>query len=766
LLGAASRPVFFAARGPRFRAPETRSMRSIRPSLFALLFAAAPLTAQSVGPDVIVGDLPDVSNYGSASGVYAYSVGTTSCNVGNANLSWVSSTNQHPVIACSLYRVKGGRIEQVGISWLKHGFTALTGSVCNSCNNPGTGSLLGVGCSDPYSSGLNGNYGNLGPRFEVNPFTGYFPYPFTMNPSGSTTTRGRIQVASADVDPALNAGATYFVEGHYVTPDDAAAGNHFNNASYRRVTIANDANRTMTLQDNTVREAHAIAAWRQVDSGVSLRNVDVPGEGRFVVGYRATSLGGGQWRHEYAVQNANSDRAGGAFTAYLPAGVSASNLYFHDVAYHSGDPQGGTDWAATNVAGASVSWACTTPPPSNAANALRWGTLYNFAFDANAAWLPNVEIGLWKPGSPASVATTLCKQPTNSGAPFSGGAGYTSTSVAYDFVDASTGANGPVGDDSGQVVTLPFPFVLYDVPLTQLVVSTNGYVAAPSEPANVYTNTAIPNSGQPNHLIAAYWDDLEVAGGGGAATGWCRTLTTGVAPNRRFVIHWNDAEIYNTSNKLSFQIILDEGTHDVTITQIATSAAATGGGATRGIENATGTAGLQLSYNAGGSAVAGTSVRLNYTPPVWGHSADLSLVGDGSTANPFVWNVVSDPNVPVTLMVDVAPGPIDIVNFGRVEIGLTPVHAGDRGRDRALRRLRPDGGHVVVQRVVVDAAGFADADPAGRDRRLLPSARVVLRRAERLRAPHEPRGLLTAPGFAAERLARRGGPLSDRAAAA
>lgn len=637
------------------------------------LFLSSTASAQSTGPDVIVGDLYDLASHGVSGTTHAYSVGTISCNVGTANLSWVSSTNQHPVIGCSLYRVKDGRMEQIGISWLKHGFTALTGSVCNSCNNPNTGSLLGVGCSDPYSAGLNGNAGNLGPRYQVNPFTGFFSYPYASGPSGaSATINGRIQVAAADVDPALNVGATYFVEGHYVTPDDAAAGNQFNNASYRQVAIAADTNRTLSFVGVTAREKHAIHAWKAVDSAVSIKNFDVPGEGRFIVAYKPIALGGGMWRHEYAVQNSNSDRAGGSFSVALPAGVSATNQYFHDVSYHSGEPQLGTDWTAAATTGSSASWTCTALPPATSGNALRWGTLYNFAFDAPASWLPDATIGLWKAGSPASISATICRNPTANGTPVAGSGAYTMTSVPYDYIDASTGTNGPTGDDSSTTVTLPFPFTFYDVQLTQLVVSTNGYVAAPTQSGTLFQNVAIPTAATPNHFIAAYWDDLEVAGGGGAATGWCRTLTTGTAPNRRFVIHWFDAERYQTNNKLSFQIILDEGTSAVTSTMISTSVGATGGSATAGIENANGTAGIQQFLNNASGAVAGTSVRYVFTPPVWGPSADLALTGDGSTGNPFRWNVVSNPNSPVTLFVDTAPGPIDVPGFGRIELALSP----------------------------------------------------------------------------------------------
>ena len=33
-----------------------------------------------------------------------------------------------------------------------------------------------MNCSDSYSAGLNGAQSGLGPKFEVNPTTGVFPY--------------------------------------------------------------------------------------------------------------------------------------------------------------------------------------------------------------------------------------------------------------------------------------------------------------------------------------------------------------------------------------------------------------------------------------------------------------------------------------------------------------------------------------------------------------------------------------------------------------
>src|ERR1043165_5159148 len=66
----------------------------------------------STGPDVIVGDIYEVMNFGVVNGVIGYTVGTRSCNVGTQDLLWLSYGNQHPVIAQNMYRVKSGKIEQ------------------------------------------------------------------------------------------------------------------------------------------------------------------------------------------------------------------------------------------------------------------------------------------------------------------------------------------------------------------------------------------------------------------------------------------------------------------------------------------------------------------------------------------------------------------------------------------------------------------------------------------------------------------------------
>jgi len=182
------------------------------------------------GPDVIVGDLPSMAQFGSAGTQVGLGVGTTSCNNGDQPLDWFALPNtDHPVIPQNLYRMSGGasnndRFEQVGQSWMKHAFEALENNACGfGCNqsNCSPGAQLCVGCSDPYSASLNASQGGLGSRAWVNPFTGVFPST-ANNHSGHvhTGTSHRILVEGSDLNTTLNPGATYYAESQYITPHE------------------------------------------------------------------------------------------------------------------------------------------------------------------------------------------------------------------------------------------------------------------------------------------------------------------------------------------------------------------------------------------------------------------------------------------------------------------------------------------------------------------------------------------------------------------
>ncbi len=381
------------------------------------LLGPTPVSAGQVGPDVTVFLLSDTSNYGMAGGIRGYSVGTTSCNIGDAPLNWCDNNGgcgagttdeDHPVIAQNMYRLKSGRFDQIGASWLKHGFvsTNSTNAACGTCTQPPLGgNQLGVGCTDPYGSGLNGGR-PLGPKSQVDPTTGVYPFPHAGG-SGSQAAvwNQRVAVAQTDLDAGANPGARYFVEGHYIAPDDAAAGNGLNNASYREVTV-NASTFNLSFSGTTVQRKSAIEVWATIDPGVEFFTIDLPTTPvqRFNVARRVTDLTGGVWHYEYAVHNLNSVRAANRLSIEFFGPTTFTNTGFHDVDAHSGEPYDTADWPPVTAA-ENISW--QTPAfatPANA-NALRWATMYNFWFDATRPpeEIEDHRLGLFTAGSPSEM---------------------------------------------------------------------------------------------------------------------------------------------------------------------------------------------------------------------------------------------------------------------------------------------------------------------------------------------------------------------------
>jgi len=182
--------------------------------LFGGLTARAQNNTCEAGesPDLIIGDIQEKARYGVVGDITSFSIANNTCNQGTCQANWNASTAEHPVFAQNMFRLKDDRFEQIGQSWVKHGFTALQQTLCSTaCLAAGSGANLGVNCSDPYSASLNGSQARLGPKFEVNPATGVFPYPPTNGSQTGDEIYKRLQVHTNDLDPALNAGAKYFV---------------------------------------------------------------------------------------------------------------------------------------------------------------------------------------------------------------------------------------------------------------------------------------------------------------------------------------------------------------------------------------------------------------------------------------------------------------------------------------------------------------------------------------------------------------------------
>lgn len=377
-----------------------------------LTLAASQAQAQAendggVGPDVIYSNVTSVQNFGAIGGIRGYILDSFTCNVGTQNLLWGDSHAGTPVLAMNVHRLLDGRLEQIGMSWVKHACCAAAGSGCGMACNGAGGSVLGIGCRDVYGTGWNGIQSRLGARSNINAYTGDL---VPASNAGGDAIFKRLQVRESDLNLS---NALYFVEGVYVASDDAPAGNSLNNASYRRANVNGSFDISPT--GTTFVSVPAIFAWRDhgngadtPDASVEVIEVDIPDEGRFYLANKVTDLGGGSWRYVYAIYNLNSHRSAGSFSVPISSGVTVTGIGFHDVDYHSGEIYDNQNWSVLLEPG-SVTWASPESFQENPnTNALRWGTMYTFWFEANTApEAAEATLGLFRPGIPQSVSVTV-----------------------------------------------------------------------------------------------------------------------------------------------------------------------------------------------------------------------------------------------------------------------------------------------------------------------------------------------------------------------
>ncbi len=495
------------------------------------------------GPDVIVGDMPSMVQSGSSGTQVGLAIATTSCNNGTTELNWNAlPSTDHPVIPQNLYRMSGGatnndRFEQLGQSWLKHAFTALQQNACAfGCAASGTGTRLGVGCSDPYDTSLNGSQTGLGSRAWVNPYTGFFPggtdvngQPVSRDHTGHTHsgTSHRILVDAANLNTTLNAGATYFAEAMYVTPHEYAwcishpgECNMDNNVSYRRFNVTGTTTFTFSAAAATVRTQPAINAW----TGATVKQIrPATDDGIGYVAYKVSGPVNGIYHYEYAIFNQSLDRSIQSFSVPMNCGVTLSNVGFRAPLNHPAMALDGSlnstgysnaAWTPSQTT-AAMTWNSETFAQNQNANALRWGTMFNFRFDSDRPpQTAMATIGFYKTGSPMTVAIDV---PSAACSPVQvttavsrkvhGTAGTFDLNLPLTGVPAVESRSGGTGGDHTIVVT----FNNNVVSGSATVSAGNGSVSgSPAFSGNTMTInlTGVPDGRQPTMTLATVMDSF------------------------------------------------------------------------------------------------------------------------------------------------------------------------------------------------------------------------------------------------------------------
>lgn len=365
--------------------------------------------------DVSLSALSSIQSAGHAgtfpTGQVALSMSTTSCNVGAVDVPWLAPMEEdHPLIHMALYRLMNGRFEQIGVSWMKHGFFALSNPGCiGPCVNPSDGSYLAISCNDTYGVSNNQDRNYLGPRDEVNPFTGRWTCSgshFSGGVADCSRRHGsgghgvldhRLVVNDADL---ANAGATYYYEGWYIVRGDE---NLPNNWASRACTMSWNGTAwvfSTPSGGNAIRPDAALTRWGDQST---LFNVAAD-DGEALLAVTTTDLGGGIYHYEYALLNQTSDRQVSSFSIPVEGVAGITNIGFHD---HDGT--GANDWVGTVKSGRLV-WEMQADPN---AETVEFGYMVNFRFDAAAAPADlDATLGLFKPGIGSEV-TAPTRGPTN-----------------------------------------------------------------------------------------------------------------------------------------------------------------------------------------------------------------------------------------------------------------------------------------------------------------------------------------------------------------
>ncbi len=239
----------------------------------------------------------------------------------------------------------------------------------------------------------------------------------------------------------------------------------------------------------------------------------------------------------------------------------------------------------------------------------------------------------WTPGSSGSVTITVSasKAGFTSGSDTVTGTVIISYSyddtVTYDWIDATVGTDtGITGDDSYATINIGFDFTFYENTYSSVKVSSNGYLTFGADGTD-YSNDPIPSTTDPDDFIAPFWDDLYPPGGGAICY-----LLSGTSPNRKLTIEWYEIPHYSyRSGAVTFEVTLYESTNEMVFQYqdvvFGSSTYDYGRSGTIGVENATGSAGTQYSYN---TASLSDSLAIRFYLPL---AAPFIYVSQDGTCN-------------------------------------------------------------------------------------------------------------------------------------
>ncbi len=181
---------------------------------------------------------------------------------------------------------------------------------------------------------------------------------------------------------------------------------------------------------------------------------------------------------------------------------------------------------------------------------------------------------------------------------------YEANGPVYNWIDIS--GSGSIIDAYFHSNTGPyelgFDFSYYGNTFDSIRVCSTGWLSFTSD-SNAFNNQGLPHSSEPNNMLAVFWDDLNLDNGGAI---YYQALADKFIVQFEDVRHFLGSHIHET-----FQVILYSDGSIVYQYKTVTE----GDGCSVGIENATGTDGLQVAFNSN-YLQDGLAIRFSTQPPL------------------------------------------------------------------------------------------------------------------------------------------------------
>ena len=203
-------------------------------------------------------------------------------------------------------------------------------------------------------------------------------------------------------------------------------------------------------------------------------------------------------------------------------------------------------------------------------------------------------------------------------------------------------------DDVSEAQEIPFEFKFYGHAYQKLYIGSNGLFGFAPRQLEQSSNRNLPHAGLSTPALFPYWDDLNPEAGGTIYVG-----TIGDYPHRQLIITWQDIpHFYKPSPPFSFQVVLNETTHDIEFhyRDVHPESTTVGGArsATIGIQSANALLSTRYAYNGNvtltnNQAIVFSRKRSDETVPTSNDDVEIHDLN----LRPK-WNLISPPIQPLT----------------------------------------------------------------------------------------------------------------------